>query len=127
VLHERTAQAIEALFGARIEEHCNELAHHFSRSGNVPKAVEYLHCAGRQAVQRSADAEAVIHLTTALALLGTLPDTPERAQQELALQITLGPAWMAAKGYATPEVEATYTRALTLCQQLGETIQLFPA
>ncbi|MFC3106699.1 adenylate/guanylate cyclase domain-containing protein [Undibacterium arcticum] len=125
-LHERTAQAIEALFGAQIEEHCSELAHHFSRSGNATKAVEYLHCAGRQAVQRSADAEAVAHLTTALALLETLPDAPERARQELALQITLGPAWMATKGPAAPEVEATYTRALMLCRQLGETSQLFP-
>ncbi|MGT2460346.1 AAA family ATPase (plasmid) [Cupriavidus basilensis] len=126
-LHERTAQAIEALFGAQLEEHCSELAHHFSRSGNAPKAVEYLHCAGRQAVQRSANAEAVAHLTTALDLLKTLPDGPERARQELALQITVGPALMATHGLAAPEVEATYTRALTLCRQLGETIELFPA
>lgn len=126
-IHERTAQAIEALFGAQLEEHCNELAHHFSRSGNVPKAVEYLHCAGRQAVQRSADAEAIAHLTTALALLKTQPDAPERARQELAIQITLGPALMANKGPAAPEVEATYTRASMLSRQLGETIELFPA
>ena len=126
-LHERTAQAIEALFGAQLEEHCSELAHHFSRSGNAPKAVQYLHCAGRQAVQRSADAEAVAHLTTALALLETLPDAPERARQELELQLTLGPAWMATKGFAAPEVEATYIRALMLSRQLGETIELFPA
>ena len=125
-LHERTAQAIEALFAGQLEEHCNELAHHFSRSGNAPKAVHYLHCAGRQAVQRSADAEAVAHLTTALGLLETLPDTPERARQELDLQITLGPAWMATKGLAAPEVEATYTRALMLCRHLGDTAQLFP-
>ncbi|MCY1346598.1 TOMM system kinase/cyclase fusion protein [compost metagenome] len=125
-LHERTAQAIEALFGGQLEEHCSELAHHFSRSGNAPKAVEYLHCAGRQAVQRSANTEAGAHLTTALALLETLPDGPERARQELALQLTLGPAWMATKGFAAPEVGAIYTRALTLCRQLGETTQLFP-
>jgi len=126
-LHERTGQAIEALYGAQIEAHCSELAHHFSRSGNAAKAVEYLLCAGRQAVQRSADAEAVTHLTQALGLLETLPDAPERAKQELALQITLGPAWMATKGFAAPEVEATYTRALMLSRQLGETIELFPA
>ncbi|MDF3834760.1 adenylate/guanylate cyclase domain-containing protein [Cupriavidus basilensis] len=126
-LHERTGQAIEALHNDQIEEHCSELAHHFSRSGNAAKAVEYLHCAGRQAVQRSADAEAVAHLTRALALLETQPDTPERARQELALQITLGPAWMAAKGHGAPEVETTYTRALMLCRQLGDTTQLFPS
>ncbi|WP_137894495.1 adenylate/guanylate cyclase domain-containing protein [Ramlibacter sp. 2FC] len=126
-LHERTAQAIEALHKDRLEEHCSELAHHFSRSGNAPKAVKFLHCAGRQAVQRSADAEAVAHLTAALGLLETLPATPERVRQELELQLTLGPAWMATKGLAAPEVEATYTRALMLCRQLGETSQIFPS
>lgn len=126
-LHERTAQAIEALFGTQREEHCSELAYHFSRSGNAPKAVEYLYCAGRQAVYRSADAEAADHLTKALTLLATLPDGPERARQELSLQITLGPAWMATRGFAAPEVEATYSRALALCRQLGETTQIFPA
>ncbi|HSV34998.1 MAG TPA: adenylate/guanylate cyclase domain-containing protein [Ramlibacter sp.] len=126
-LHERTGQAIEALFGAQIEAHCSELAHHFSRSGNAPKAVAYLHCAGRQALQRSADAEAGAHLTAALGLLGTQPDTPQRARQEIELRITLGPAWMATKGFAAPEVEANYTRALALCRQVGETTQLFPA
>ncbi|MGY2487947.1 adenylate/guanylate cyclase domain-containing protein [Cupriavidus sp. CP313] len=126
-LHERTAQAIESLFSAQLEEHCSELAYHFSRSGNTLKAVEYLHRAGRQAVQRSADAEAVTHLTMALTLLATLPDAPERAREELAVQLTLGPARMANKGFAAPEVEATYSRALALCRQLGETVQLFPA
>ena len=33
---------------------------------------------------------------------------------------------IAIKGYAAPEVEKTYTRARELCQQLGETPQLFP-
>ena len=126
-LHERTAEAIEAMFGAQREEHCSELAYHFSRSGNTPKAVEYLHCAGRQAVQRSADAEAVTHLTMALALLAKLPDGPERARQELALQLTLGPALMAIKGFAATEVEETYARAMVLSRQLGEAVQLFPA
>ncbi len=41
-------------------------------------------------MQRSAHAEALNHLTTGLELLNTLPDTPERAQQELTLQLALG-------------------------------------
>lgn len=126
-LHERTAQAVEAQFSAQLDEHCSELAYHFSRSGNTPKAVEYLHRAGRQAIQRSADAEAVTHLTMALTFLATLPDGPDRARQELPLQITLGPAWMATRGFAAPEVERTYTQALALCHQLGDTSQLFAA
>src|SRR5262249_10263361 len=54
VLHERAAQAIEGLFAQRLAEHYNALAHHYSRSGNTPKAVDYLHRAGQQAVERSA-------------------------------------------------------------------------
>ena len=54
-------------------------------------------------------------------MLKTLPDTPERAQQELVLQTTLGPALMATKGHAAPEVEQAYARARELCQQVGET------
>src|SRR5262249_51678144 len=89
-LHEHTAQAIEALYQATVDDHYSELAHHYSRSGNTPKAMEYLYLAGQQAVQRSAHAEALSHFTTALELLQTLPDTLERAQQELRLQSTLG-------------------------------------
>ncbi len=125
-LHERTAQAIEQLFHNRLEDHYGELAHHYTRSGNTEKAVEYLHLAGQQAVQRSANAEAINHLTAALELLKTLPDTFEHAQQELTLQIALGAPLVLTKGHAALEVETTYTRARELCQQIGETPQLFP-
>jgi class 3 adenylate cyclase/predicted ATPase len=126
VLHERTAQAIETLFQSRLKDYWSELAHHYSLSGNIPKAVEYLQCAGQQAFQRSANLEAIRQLSTALALLERLPETSERARQELTLQLTIGPALMAAKGYGASEVEATYTRALALCRQAGETPHLFP-
>ncbi|HKT94937.1 MAG TPA: adenylate/guanylate cyclase domain-containing protein [Paraburkholderia sp.] len=127
LLHERTAQAIEALYAGRLNEYCSELAHHYSLSSNAQKAVEYLHRAGQQAVERSAGLDAMRHFQTALALLERLPDTPERARQELALRLSLGPALMAARGYASPEVAATYTRALELCEQIGDCSQLFPA
>jgi predicted ATPase len=61
-----------------------------------------------------------------LALLKTLPDTLERSQQELRLQIPLGMTFMHTKGFAAPEVEHSYARAQELCQQVGETMQLFP-
>jgi predicted ATPase len=48
----------------------------------------------------------------------------ERAQQELALQLALGMAWIGAKGFPAPEVEKAYTRARELCQQMGKTSQL---
>jgi class 3 adenylate cyclase/predicted ATPase len=125
-LHEQIAQAIEVLYQANLDDHYSELAHHYTHSGTAEKAVEYLHLAGQQAVQRSAYAEAINHLTTALELLQTLPATPARTHQELALQIALGAALRASKGYTAPEVGHIYTRAWDLCQQVGETPQLFP-
>jgi predicted ATPase len=125
-LHEQTAKAVEALYSENLDDHYSELAHHYSRSENREKAVEYLQFAGQQAVHRSANAEAITHLTAALELLKTLPDTLERAQQELTLLIALGPAFYAIKGPGAPEVEQVYTHAQELCQQVGETPHLFP-
>ncbi len=126
VLQERTAQAIEDVYRDRLEDHYSELGHHYGRSGNTEKAVEYLRLAGRQAMQRSANEEAIRHLTAALQLLQTLPETHERIQQELSLQIALGVPLQAMRGSAAPEVEKVYARARELCQQLGDAPQLVP-
>ncbi|MBI3799537.1 MAG: hypothetical protein HY268_21530, partial [Deltaproteobacteria bacterium] len=125
-LHQRTAQAIEELYDTNLDEHYSDLAHHYSRSESTAKAVQYLHLAGQQAAQRAAYADAVRSLTTALELLQTLPETAQRNQQELALQISLGAPLAITKGNAAPEVEVAYIRARELCQQGGETTQLFP-
>ena len=45
-LHEQTAQAIETLYSDKLEDHYSELAHHYSRSSNTQKAVDYLQLAG---------------------------------------------------------------------------------
>jgi predicted ATPase len=124
-MHERAARAVEGLFVERLSEHYNALAHHYSRSGNTTKAVDYLHRAGQQAVERSAYAEAVSQLTTALDLLTTLPESRTRHQQELGVQMTLGLALTATRGTDAPEVERLYTRAYELCEQVGEPRQLF--
>src|SRR5262249_46355159 len=66
------------------------------------------------------------HLTTALRLFETLPDAPERAQQELTLQVSLGAPFIAIKGWASSELEKAYARARELCRQIGEAPELFP-
>src|SRR6185295_4337509 len=71
--------------------------------------------------------EAISHLTAALELLMTLPETPKLVQQELTMQVALAPLLAVVKGFAAPEVGAAYTRARALCQQVGETPQLFSA
>jgi class 3 adenylate cyclase/predicted ATPase len=124
-IHEKTAQAIEALFHDRLEDRAEELAYHYSCSGNIQKTVEYLQTAGQHAVQRSAYTEAIKHFTTAVGALQNLPDTPERVQRELTLQLTLAASLQIVKGPSTPEVERAYTRAHVLCQQGGEARQHF--
>jgi hypothetical protein len=81
--------------------------------------------AGHQALERSAYAEAVSHLTTALDLLTTLPEMRERSQQELDVLMILGMAWHATKGSGAPEMESLYTRARELYERVGEPPQLF--
>src|SRR4030095_11849518 len=90
------------------------------------QAVGYWYKAGQRAIQRSAHVEAIAHLTKGLEALKTLPETPERAEHELALQLTLGTPLQATKGYAAPERQHAYARAWELCQQVGETLQRFP-
>ena len=125
--HQRIAQVLEARFPARCETQPELLAHHYTEAGLSTQALGYWQTAGQRASERSANLEALGHLTTGLELLTTLPDTPARTQQELDFQLALGPVLMATKGNAAPEVAQAYTRARELCHQVGETPQLFPA
>jgi predicted ATPase len=124
--HQQIAQVLEERFPETVETQPELLAHHYTEAGLIEQAVVYWHKAGERAIQRSANAEASIHLKTGLGLLKMLSDTPERTQQELNVQITLGPALMATKGWAAPEVGHVYTRARQLCQQEGNNSRLFP-
>jgi TOMM system kinase/cyclase fusion protein len=123
--HQRIAQVLEARFPESCETQPEVLAHHYTEAGLAAQALPYWQQAGQRAIQRSANLEAVAHLTKGLEVLATLPDTPERAQQELVVQTALGPALIVTKGQAAPEVLHAYTRARELCQQVGETPQLF--
>ena len=58
-------------------------------------------------------------------MLDAEPDPSAYIEQELRLHTTLGPALMAAKGYAAVEVERSYVRARELCEQVGAPAQLF--
>jgi len=125
-LHEAVGNTLEALYEDQTEATAaiaGQLAWHFQEAGIAEKAIHYLRQAGERAVQLSAYQEGIAHLTRGLALLMAQPDSPERAQQELALQLALGIAWQATKGYG-PEFEKAYTRARELCQQTGKTSQL---
>jgi predicted ATPase len=126
-LHRRIGERLESGYGARAPEIAAELALHFER-GHVPgSAVQYRLHAGEQALQRHAYQEALGHLRRGLALLAGWPESPERRQQELRLQIQLGVVFLTTRGYGAAETEQAYARALALGQQLGRDQDLFPA
>lgn len=125
-LHRQITRVVAEQFPEMVETQPERLAHHYTEAGLIVQAIPYWQQAGQRAVQRSANVEAISHLAKGLELLKTLPDTPERARQELMLQLTLGVPLQATKGWAAPEVEGTYARARELCQQIGEIPQLFP-
>jgi class 3 adenylate cyclase/predicted ATPase len=123
--HQRIAQVLEEQFPETVATQPELLAHHYTEAGLNEQAVGYWHKAGQRAMERSAYAEAISHLTKGIAVLETLPETWTRCQEELPLQITLALAFHASKGQAAPEVEHAYVRARTLCEQLDDDRQLF--
>jgi predicted ATPase len=123
-LHRRIGERKEAAYGERVGEIAAELAVHFERGQDRSRAVRYREQAGNNAWRRQGYHEAIEHLQGGLTLLQTLPDTPERAEQELSFLIALGGPLITTKGYAAPEVEQAYARARTLCSRIGETPQL---
>src|SRR5262249_47584001 len=123
-LHRRIGEQGEELYGERVREIAAELAMHFERGSNYKQAVKYLQQAAENDIRRFAYREAVGLARQGLEILEKLPDTAERAEQELWLYITLGVPLIATEGYASPDVGPSYGKARELCQQLGETPEI---
>jgi class 3 adenylate cyclase/predicted ATPase len=124
--HQKIAQVLEERFPETAETHPELLAQHYTEANMKGEAIAYWHKAGQISTKRSANLEAISHLTKGLELAKTLPDAAQRKQEELRLQVSLGVPLTATKGFASPEVEKIYARARELCQELKETPQLFP-
>ena len=119
--HQQIAEVLESTDGFQPEL----VAYHYTEAGLPEKAVDYWHSAAHRALERSANVEGVRHIMQGLAALETLStnvNTPELQEaverRELELQMTLGTALIATKGYASPEVEVAYTRARELLETL---------
>jgi predicted ATPase len=125
--HARIAQVLETQFPTVALAQPELVAQHYTQADCTAQAIPYWQRAGEQALQRSANAEALVHLTKGLELLHTLPDTLERSAQELTLQLALGMTLMVLKGHNAPELARIYTRARALGQQVGDGQQLFRA
>jgi predicted ATPase len=95
------------------------VAHHYTEAGLVKQAVPYWQRAGERAIERSANLEAIAHLTRGIGMLTTLPESPERDELELVMQVaSITPPW-ASRGFGSPQAERAAARALELSRQVG--------
>src|SRR5262245_9632910 len=95
LLHRDVAQALEALYAGDLVPHLTALGSHY-RDGEVwDKAVTFLHRAGRQAIARSANREAVDLFEQAIVALGHLPRTQATLEQAVDLRLDLRVALLA--------------------------------
>ncbi len=124
-MHQHTAEAIEALYAANLDSHCEELAFHYEKSGNIKQAVAYLFQAGEKARRNYANEAAIAYLNQGLDLLRSLPETAERNRQELAFLLGLGVPLVHKRGHAASEVLNNYQQARALSEKLNDETQLF--
>ncbi|MBX3000005.1 MAG: AAA family ATPase [Caldilineaceae bacterium] len=127
LLHGQVAAALESVFDGRIEDVCGQLALHCERAGLTEQAVGYYRQAAETALRLYAHEDAIHLLSKSLQVLNALPQTPEREQRELDLQLMLGAGLTITRGYAAREVGEVYTRARMLAQRVEDKTLQFSA
>ncbi len=118
-LHAKIAGVIEQRFPNVKTAEPEVLAHHLTAAGLAEAAIPFWQAAGELALKRRALTEAIAHLNQGLELVSTLPRSLEREVGELGVRTHLGPAWMALKGWAAPEVWSSLYPALALAKSTG--------
>jgi len=126
LIHGRIVDALEAQFPEIVGSQPEKLAFHCAEAGRIEKAVGHFLAASQQASARSAMAEAVSHAQKGIELVSRLPEGPARHLRELELQIALGLALLATRGYSAPEPGDAFTRARELCVRIGSPPHLVP-
>jgi class 3 adenylate cyclase len=124
-LHARIATSLQERFPDRVTREPEALARHFSEAQQPDLAWGCWLEAGKRAAERSANLEAIGHLSRALAALQLLPETAERDRQELTIRSTIGTPLIAVHGYASSEAGVAFNRARVLADRLDDAGALF--
>jgi serine/threonine protein kinase/predicted ATPase len=124
-LHEEVGNIMEELYGENVDDVAVQLARHFQEAGIPAKAFEYLVKAGTRALHLSAYEETIVLFKKALDILKTFPESAERNQQELSINMAMAAAAQALKGFGTPEMVAYCNRIEELCKKIGDAPQIF--
>ena len=126
LLHARIASVLETRFAEVAQAQPEIVAHHYTNAGAAEIAVGWWHKAGELAIKRSANPEAVSHLSRAVEQVQLCPESRERDTNELAIRISLSGPLIATRGYVTSELANNYARASELCTKVGEDKSIFP-
>jgi hypothetical protein len=126
-LHARIGEMLEKHFPEIVDTQPELLAHHFTQSGLVPRAIDWWRRAGLRSVARSAHSEADIQFEYGLDLLRRLAPSEEREAHELDLTLDLAVPLIAVHGFGALRVERCALRALALSDKLGRTPSQFAA
>lgn len=92
-IHEKIGRAIESLYPQRLEEFCEMLAYHYSKSGNLAKAYEYLKESAKKAVRNDATFEAVRFYREAMEALTKLPLSRDNKREQVDLVLAMQIPW----------------------------------
>ena len=126
-IHGRIADAIEQRFPTIADTEPEVVALHLTHAGQSARAARWWTRAGRHSLRRSAFPEATRQLSRALDLLRQQPPSRTRDEEELALLIELGPTVIHSRGWAVPELDPLYRRALDLARELDRPDMVLPS
>jgi len=126
-IHANLAAILENHFRELVERQPEILAYHCGEAGDHERAVKYWRAAGLRAFAHSANVEAIAHFRMALEVLGALPETPGRNEEESEIQLALGIPLIAVRGYAAAETRDAFARARAICRKLNNAANYFQA
>ncbi len=125
-LHDRAAGALIENQPQLAQTQPEVLAQHYTLAQRADEAVMHWQSAGRRAIERSAQAEALTHLSKALDQLADLPKSRERDLQEIDIQILRAGVLRSTSGISGDATGEAYGRLRELCHRADETERLFP-
>jgi class 3 adenylate cyclase/predicted ATPase len=125
-LHARIAETLRDSFSTIADAEPEVVAHHFTQAALAEAGIEWWSKAGERALRTSAYEEAIAHLEKALALAGALAESPTQRLLRLRLQIAYGQALIHARGFASQETTAAFSRAREFASGIEEVTERFP-
>ena len=117
--HHQVAELLEQRFSELVRTQPELLAHHYMEAAQWSRAADFWQRATTQALERSANKEAITYLANGIEATISQPQTQARDAQELEMQIQLGMTMIPVKGYSAPETVAAFARSRELCERTG--------